>query len=99
VKGREGRGIWAGRASWAGRRVGRRRELGLRRTGPRGKKKRGRGRPLGWKEGRKGKESLGFFLFFPTILNHFSKPFKNQTLYTNFCKLSQTFFTIIFKDF
>jgi hypothetical protein len=38
-----------------------------------------------------------FFLFFSfsTLLNHFSKPFLNQTFYTIFCKL----YTIIFKDF
>jgi hypothetical protein len=35
---------------------------GLEANGPAGKKKkRGRGGPLGWKEGKKGKEGLGFF--------------------------------------
>jgi hypothetical protein len=55
--------------------------------GPRGKKKRGRGGPLGWKEGRKGKEGLGFFFF--------SNPF--ETTFQNLLKIKP--FTQFFANF
>jgi hypothetical protein len=73
-------GRWA--AAGPGRRDGPR--VGkMGQAGPRGKRKR--------KEG----EKRGFDLFFKPLSNHFSKPFLNQTFYTNFCKL----FTNLFHNY
>jgi hypothetical protein len=73
---------------------------GLEADGPAGKKRKGEG--VGRWAGKKGERERRvwvFFSFFPTILNHFSKPFKNQTHYTIFANFHKPFSQLFLKTF